>query len=147
MCDYCDCRSHPEIAALSDDHHRLLPLLHDLGRTADVDDAAAAADIIGELDAILRAHAVREERGVFAELRATAVDAEYLDRFEHDHHRIHALLDGFSAIGWQHAARDLVALLRAHILREETDLFPAAHQLLSPTQWDEIGLSMTGART
>ena len=145
MCDYCDGRSHPVLAALSEDHVRVLGLLGELRRAADGDDAVRAAAVAVELDLVLGAHADAEERGVFAKLREAGVDTEYVDRFEHDHHRIHALLDGFDAIGWQHAARDLVALLAAHIDREETDLFPAAHQLLTPDQWAATA-TMTGAR-
>ena len=32
----------------------------------------------------------------------------------------------------------MAALLRHHIRREESDLFPAAHQILAPTAWHAI---------
>ena len=35
-------------------------------------------------------------------------------------------------------AHELVRMLRDHIAREERDLFPAAHQLLVPGQWDTV---------
>ena len=109
MCDYCDCRSHPELAELSDEHDRIHVLLDRLRSTAD------------ELRNALDAHTRREERGVFAQLRQE-VDAAYLARFLVDHERVHELVDA----------------LTDHIAREETDLFPAAHQLLSPRQWEAM---------
>jgi hypothetical protein len=33
------------------------------------------------------------------------------------------------------ALRPLIELVEDHILREETDLFPAARQLLDPAEW------------
>lgn len=122
MCDYCDCRSHHQLAALSDEHAVLLGLLGEL---------RAGAPVVNRLAETLDGHAAREERGVFAELRRAGIDPGYLDRFERDHERIHALIDAG-------AMAALVAVLEAHILHEETDLFPAAHQLLSPEQWDAV---------
>jgi hypothetical protein len=81
MCDYCNCRSHPEIAE---------------------------------------------------------VGAAYIGRLEADHAAIHRLLGALAGPGWAVAALELIALLRDHVLREESDLFPAAHQLLRPDQWAAI---------
>lgn len=138
MCDYCDCRSHPEIAALSDEHERLGDMLGRLTRAVDRDDEAAAQQVGNELHALLDAHAAREEHGVFRQLRLADVRDGYVDLFEGDHELIHALLDRRRGAGWREAARELVRVLGDHILREETDLFPAAHQLLTPRQWDAI---------
>jgi hypothetical protein len=38
----------------------------------------------------------------------------------------------------QSAVGPVVELLADHTLREETDLFPAARQLLAPDQWDAV---------
>ncbi len=32
----------------------------------------------------------------------------------------------------------MIELLEDHILREETDMFPAARQLLDPEQWEAV---------
>ena len=50
----------------------------------------------------------------------------------HDALTPHALRD------WEPAARELARTLRDHIAREESGLFPAAHQLLVPGQWDAV---------
>ena len=138
MCDYCDCRSHPAIASLSIDHERLLELLAGLRRATTNGDGAAAAVLVGLVHDLLDDHATREERGVFAELAAADVEAGYLAAFEADHARIHELVAAASTPVWRDAAAELVALLGDHIAREEFDLFPAAHQLLDPTQWDAV---------
>ena len=138
MCDYCDCRSHPEIAALSEDHELLMKMLGRLMRAVEGDDRDAAESVADELHELLPAHAAREERGVFVELRRADVPDQYVAMFEDDHHVVHALLDPSSRSDWREQARQLIRVLGEHILREETDLFPAAHQLLTPAQWDTV---------
>ena len=73
---------------------------------------------------------------MFAELRRADVDDEYVAMFERDHEEIHRLLGECSGRDWRRPAADLVHVLSEDILREESDLFPAAHQLLRPDQWD-----------
>ncbi len=58
--------------------------------------------------------------------------------FERDHDEIHRLLAECSGGDWRQPAADLVHVLSEHIAREESDLFPAAHQLLRPDQWDAV---------
>lgn len=147
MCDYCDCRSHPEIAALSDDHERLGELLGQLTRAVEQHDRAAAGSVGRELHALLDPHAAREERGVFAQLRLADVGDGYVALFEDDHRLVHALAEQCQGPGWEQAAGDLVRVLGNHILREETDLFPAAHQLLTPRQWDAVTASRYSAQS
>lgn len=75
---------------------------------------------------------------MFTALHDTVTDESYVGRFEKEHHVLHELSAASAGPGWQAAARDLIRQLRDHIFREETDLFPAAHQLLSPAQWDLV---------
>ena len=142
MCDYCDCRAHPQIAALSADHDSLLDLLVGLRLVLDDTGDLRARPVLADLRDLLRVHSDREERGVFRQLR-DEVDDAYLARFEHDHDRLHELLHDTTNADWRVATRELVALLDAHIAREESDLFPAAHQLLSPSQWDAVDADLT----
>ena len=143
MCDYCDCRSHPYIAALSAEHEVMLTLLADLERAVGAADAATATSVTARLDDLLAPHATKEERGVFAELRRSEVDDGYLGRFEDEHRVIQALSAGRADQPWEASARALVQQLRDHIFREETDLFPAAHQVLAPAQWDAVDAATT----
>lgn len=137
MCDYCDCRSHPEIAALSNDHEQMSSLLGRIRTAVGAGDRGAADRAVTAVHDLLHGHATREELGVFAELR-TQVDGSYVDMFEQDHATLHDLLDRTTGEDWAPAASALANELGGHILREESDLFPAAHQLLTPDQWAHI---------
>lgn len=139
MCDYCGCRSEPEIAALSADHERMLVL------TAGLRQAQAAGvpapELVAELAGMLGPHARREEGGVFAALVAGGIDTAYVLRFEHEHDTLEELLAGADA---RDQMMQIVDLLEDHILREESDLFPAAHQLLGSDAWETIAASVAG---
>jgi hemerythrin-like domain-containing protein len=145
VCDYCDCRSHPQLASLSADHDALLDLVVGLRLALDdePDGASRARPLLAELRDLLRVHSDREERGVFRQLRAAQVDDSYVVSYETDHARLHELLDDIANDDWRVASLDLVAILEDHITREESDLFPAAHQLLSPSQWDAVDAALT----
>ena len=136
MCDYCGCRSEPEIAALSADHERMLALTAQLRRAHEMGDDASG--LVAELVGALGPHARREELGVFAALVAEGVDADYVAVFERDHDIIHELLSRDDAPS---QALRIVELLEDHILREESDLFPAAHQMLGSEAWASIAAS------
>ena len=136
MCDYCDCRSHGEIATLSEQHQAVQEQLAHLAATVRCGDLVRTAAAVDVLVETLVPHTEREERGIFAQLRAADVDHTYVARFERDHVEIDDLLA--SARQDLDAAAELIRRLNEHIAREESDLYPAAHQLLSPQQWDAI---------
>jgi hemerythrin-like domain-containing protein len=137
MCDYCGCRSEPEIAALSADHEHMLELTAQLRRAHEM--GVSALDVVAELAGALGPHARREELGIFAALVAEGVDAEYVAVFERDHDIIHDLLSRDDAPS---QALRIVELLEDHILREESDLFPAAHQMLGSDAWATIATAL-----
>lgn len=134
MCDYCGCRSIPEIAALSVDHERIGTLLHGLRHGDD----ATIDQLIDQLTALLVTHSAREERGIYAHLARTEAGAGYVARFFEEHAQIDA---AFAAA--RHDRRELasaIELLAIHIHDEETDMFPAARQVLGPSDWAAIEL-------
>ena len=145
MCDYCDCRSHTEIAELSAEHEELTSLLGHLRVAVQANDRAEAGRLVTAMHNRLPGHAAREERGVFPELR-TQVGADYVAMFEEDHASIHDLLDQAAGEAWAAASVELADRLADHILREESDLFPAAHQLLTSDQWSHIDEQRTQTR-
>ena len=147
MCDYCDCRSHPAISALSADHEVLLDLLDALRESVAMEERVQARVLVVHLHDVLHDHATREERGVFTQLRRELRDETYVTMFERDHEVLHGLLDACAGDAWQQAARELVELLREHILREETDLFPAAHQMLEPSHWNAVDAAVVESAT
>src|SRR5262245_36189304 len=121
MCDYCDCRSHPQIASLSAEHELMLSLLGELEQAVDDEDAERAVVLTARLDGALGSHTAREEQGVFSQLCLVEVDRDYVARFESDHHEVDRLLARGPLDGpWQERAGDLIRLLRDHIAREES---------------------------
>jgi hemerythrin-like domain-containing protein len=133
VCDYCGCRAEPEIAALSAEHEHMLTLTAQLRRAHEA--GVPAPEVMAELARLLGPHARREEHGVFAALVAEGIDVEYIARFEDEHAALEALLSGDHATS---QTLQVVELLEGHILREESDLFPAAHQLLGSDAWATI---------
>lgn len=141
MCDYCGCRRQAAIDELSDEHDRLLNLTYGLRRAARQGDHAT---VIETLDArivpLLRRHTDKEERGLFTQLRnAWAVD-ERLDRLVDEHRDIEVQIARVRAGGptWVHQVRQLADTLSAHIMDEETDLFPYALYELDAAQWTAV---------
>ncbi|MGE0139702.1 MAG: hemerythrin domain-containing protein [Ilumatobacteraceae bacterium] len=122
---------------MSDDHEAFGHMLDQLMRAVETDDRHAANAVAAELHPLLDGHAAREERGVFTQLRHAHVSDEYVARFERDQ-AVHALLGDADVGEWRERARELIRVLGDHIAREESDLFPAAHQLLTPAQWDAV---------
>lgn len=132
MCDYCDCRSQPEIQALSDEHEAILAVVGGLRRAGD---RAAIAGGLDTLEALLRPHTRREEAGIFTQLHPLVAPG-YVGRFRVDHDRIDDLLaaarEGRAPLG------AFLDVLQEHILEEETDMYPAARQMLGAVEWDAI---------
>ena len=141
MCDYCDCRSQPQIAALSAEHERLLAITAAIRRGLAT--GRAVRPELDELTELLAPHAQKEEVGLFAVLRESGVADDYVGHFEAEHRRLEGLLE--TAGSEDQAATALVDLLDEHILREETDMFPAARQLLDAAQWDAIDEAVSDA--
>ena len=134
MCDYCDCRSQPEIKLLADQHEQILAVAEAL-RAAHSLPTERVAALLHDLADLLVPHTTREEVGLFAQLRAV-VAPEYLARFVDDHRRMDELL---AASVHDHChIGELVDLLDEHTRDEETDMHPAARQLLGPEQWAAV---------
>lgn len=150
MCDYCDCRSREQIAVLSGDHDVLLELLGSLDTAVATNDERTGRQLLADLHDLLHAHGAREEHGVFTQLRQVVADDSYVAMFEEDHEHLHRLLDVGGNVDWRGPAIELIDVLREHILREETDLFPAAHQMLDHEHWravDRAVLALTADST
>jgi len=140
MCDYCDCRSIPEIALLSVEHERVLSLMAKLRRLDNAEPSSGDADerarLLHELRVEFEPHTRREEIGVFSVLADVGIDASYARRFKDDHTDIADLLERSSN---DHAViTGLLDRLDRHILEEESDVFPAARQLFAGAHWVEV---------
>jgi hemerythrin-like domain-containing protein len=132
-----------EIDGLIDEHRQMMAIIAALRRAVGTSDA----DVDGALDQLetaLAHHTEREEAGLFHALHNVEVPAEYMGLFEHDHGHLVELL--------QSCRRDrtdverLLTSLEAHMEREEADMFPAAEQVLGPTDWDAIEAAVADLR-
>lgn len=149
MCDYCGCRRQAAIEELSGEHERILDLGYELRRWAARDDHAAARAVIeDELAPLLCHHTVKEEAGLFAELRRAWEADDRLDALVDEHRSIDEMLATAvrGGAGWRSEVEVLVALLAEHIVSEETDLFPYSLYELDPDQWDAIDAVHTAHR-
>lgn len=141
MCDYCGCRdTAAAIGELSDEHEEVLELTYRLRRLAGVGDHPGVAEVLETLEPLLARHTAKEEQGLFTQLRAAWGADDRLDALVDEHRMVDALLDVVRAgdPGWRTAARTASDTLSAHLLAEETDLFPYAMYELRPEQWAAI---------
>lgn len=136
MCDYCDCRSQPEIQALSDDHERILEVIGALRRGVGRESSDDVDRRLDELARLLLPHTSREEVGIFARLRAADVAEGYVARFEDDHREIDRQI--IAARADHRSIHTLLDEVVQHILDEETDMYPAARQILAPWDWAAV---------
>lgn len=123
---------------LSDEHRVLLPLIADVQRAAEEKDRAALkVHLDAAWDALtweLDAHLALEEETAFPSIGKTLGET-MLKPFQEEHREIRALRDLLlesAAAGKVPPDLCLILcnLLVAHIQREETTLFPLAHQAL-----------------
>jgi hypothetical protein len=139
MCDYCSCRTVPVIAELAADHEALLELAARTRAAIAAGDRDTAARHLGRLIEGLHQHTATEEAGLF---RVAARAPELLDvvhDLEHDHTDVWRAVGEFGDLAsWDRQVRALVDDRRAHIAREEYDLFPATLVALGPAAWEEV---------
>jgi hypothetical protein len=138
MSDYSDYDFHAELNALSLAHDQMREIAGRLlGAISSTPvDHRAVDELLDEFAADLAVHTRREEIGLFAALHRVAVGDDYIGRFTHDHGDIEEALAAARA---DHSAvHELVHRLEAHLFVEENDMFHAAHQLLAPSDWDDI---------
>lgn len=141
MCDHCGCRTFPAIAELTADHETILSLAWQLAeapRRGDTTDPAARDELL----AILDAHVVKEETGLYPLLLATGdLSVETSGTLEDEHRTLRAALTGGSF-----DRRDYYALA-AHVEQEEMELFPAAMFAFDDDEWNELASAHQQATT
>lgn len=140
MCDHCGCRAFPAIAELTADHETILSLawlLAEAVRRGDTTDPT----VRDELLAILDAHVVKEETGLYPLLlTAGELSVETSGTLEDEHRTLRAALTGGAF-----DRRDYYALA-AHTEQEEMELFPAAMFAFDDDEWDELRVIHSGVR-
>jgi hypothetical protein len=133
----------PEIDGLIDEHRELMTIMAALQRAMGPLDVEVDG-LLDQLEKAFAHHTEREEAGLFHTLHEVEVGPEYMALFEHDHGHLNDLIQ--SARRDRHSMGDLLESLEAHMVREETDMFPAADQLLGPADWDAIDAAVAHLR-
>ncbi len=140
MCEHCGCRQVEPLADLMDEHFALLELSGDIRRAFAVADRPAAFEALSELGRQLDAHVGREERGVFAALKAQGDFVEAVDALEQEHVSFDEALSELDPAdpGVQRAVEGLLDELSEHIDKENLGIFPVAVVALGATGWDTV---------
>lgn len=141
MCEYCGCQALAAIDALTREHELVVALIADVRIAHAARDAAGMAALARRISAVLGPHTEVEEQGLFPALAADFPDHVGTLRAEHRH--VEAVLDQAAAAtptdpAWPARLVRALALLRAHILKEQDGVFPAALTHLDTADWDAV---------
>lgn len=136
MCEFCGCRSNPEIARLGAEHDTIQEIAEDVLATASQD--SSPVELLEKLRRAVEPHVLGEEAGVFTQARLVGISQNYwVDDLEDDHRRFAEILSDPSALSSSEIESFLDDLHR-HIAIEEYDLFPALFRTLSDADWTAV---------
>ncbi|MEN3533588.1 hemerythrin domain-containing protein [Microbispora sp. ZYX-F-249] len=141
MCEYCGCQALATIDELTREHDVVVDLIGDARTAHTADDVDAMAAIARRIAVVLAPHTEVEEHGLFP---AMAVEfPDHIAGLEAEHRLIEAVLGEAehgtpTDPGWPLRLLDIMNLLRAHILKEQDGVFPAALACLSTAQWEAV---------
>ncbi|GHE31856.1 MULTISPECIES: hemerythrin domain-containing protein [Streptomyces] len=141
MCEYCGCQEVESIGRLTREHDTVVDMIG-LVRGAHRDgDLTRTAELARGIAAVLAPHTQVEEHGLFP---ALADDfPEKIAALEEEHRAIEAVLaEAESKVPadptWPGRLLEALTVLRAHILKEQDGVFPAALAFLSTEQWEAV---------
>ena len=137
MCSYCGCESEAVVAELMAEHETVGLLARRATTALAAGDRSTAVGTCGEIAALFDAHGSKEEAGLFAELVAEGLATDVVRGLEADHRRIEIGLALLAAGDTSHLGHVLADLVD-HAEREDSDLFPAALQLLPNDAWARV---------
>ena len=140
MCEHCGCRGVEPIADLMDEHLELLELAGDVRRHLTRRDREAVRDALVALGQLLDDHVGREERGVFAAMKAQGDFADAVLDLETEHDSFAGSLGTLDpdSPDFGHRVRRLLEELSTHIDKENLGVFPAAVVSLGASGWDLV---------
>ncbi|MGW6545187.1 hemerythrin domain-containing protein [Streptomyces massasporeus] len=141
MCEYCGCQSLTAIDELTREHERVVNLIGHVRDAHRDGRVTRMAELAREISAVLGPHTQVEEGGLFPAMAAEF--PEKIAALETEHRRIEAVLaeaDGpfLADPTWPERLIETLAQLRAHILKEQDGVFPAALAVLDPDQWEVV---------
>ena len=141
MCEYCGCQALAPIAELTGEHDLVLSLVCEARVARDEEDVSRMAELASQIAAVLGPHTRVEEGSLFPALAADFPDQMAI--LEAEHQQIAAVL-GEALPGppedpaWPDRLTAALALLRAHIHKEQDGVFPAALATLRPADWEAM---------
>jgi hemerythrin-like domain-containing protein len=141
MCDYCGCQQIATIAALYREHDSVVAIIPQIQTSLAGQRLEDVAKSCQKILAILAAHTVVEEEGLFPEM--TDEFPDHIEVLRSEHREIEKVL-GEATDGipddptWPERLVDVLFLLREHILKEQDGVFPAALVALDAEQWERI---------
>ncbi|MFF0204887.1 hemerythrin domain-containing protein [Streptomyces sp. NPDC005017] len=149
MCEYCGCQALETIDELTREHDEVVRLISHLRPAHQAGQAARLAEVAREIASVLGPHTQVEEHGLFPALAGDFPDQ--IAALEAEHRRVEAVLaeaaDGATPSDptWPDRLMAAAALLRAHILKEQDGVFPAALAYLGTEQWEAVEAARAGA--
>ncbi|MFI7033115.1 hemerythrin domain-containing protein [Microbispora rosea] len=141
MCEYCGCQAVTAIDELTREHDLVVDLIADARTAHAAGDAETMAVIARRIAEVLGPHTEVEEHGLFPALADEF--PEQIAGLEAEHRRVEAVLGEAADTtpadpGWPLRLLDALNLLRAHILKEQDGVFPAALAGLSTEDWEAV---------
>ncbi|MGI5158340.1 hemerythrin domain-containing protein [Microbispora sp. CA-102843] len=141
MCEYCGCQAVTVIGELTREHDLVVDLIGDARTAHTAGDTETMAVIARRIAEVLGPHTEVEEHGLFPALADEF--PEQIAGLEAEHRRVEAVLGEAAGAtpadpGWPLRLLDVLNLLRAHILKEQDGVFPAALTGLSTEEWEAV---------
>ena len=138
MCEYCGCQALQTIDELTREHDAALEHVRNAEHAAAAGDLPATLAACAALDLLLVPHTAVEEEAVFPALAREypAHVAVLVD----EHRIVHGALAELAAGptgAWAQRLGNALAVLRAHIAKEQDGLFPASLTSLTTADWEQ----------
>ena len=133
--------------ALLDSHETQRTLLDLLVKTSG--ESQGRNELLERVRIELETHAAAEERFFYVPLMQDGATQEQARHSVHEHEQLDDLLaelddKDMSSSGWLVTAKSLREKVVHHLDEEEEDVFPAAREVLTKTQQEELGASYVG---
>lgn len=140
MCETCGCQGVKPIAELMHEHETLREKFGHVRQRVALGDRTEAARLLGELSAELRAHGLKEERGVLTALRDQGEFAQAVADDLAEHRRLDLALTALdpSAPDFALQVGRVLDDLGEHLDREDLGIFPEAVVTLHADGWDTV---------
>ena len=141
MCEYCGCQALVPIGELTREHDLVLSLIREVRVAQSEEDGPRLAELASRIAAVLDPHTQIKENNLFPPLAADFPDQ--ISILEAEHQQIAEVLSEASSglpedPAWPDRLTAALALLRAHIHKEQDGVFPAALASLRTADWEAM---------